>query len=524
MGIELIYPMIVSLLGLLFLLLVAIMDEKNYKVFFIILSLNVILFVGLGIFYEQINQIVSLNDIYPIVAYINLGIFLIISMISFYKGIFSKNHYQLFIKSIKKTKWNAYYVVDKKSRIKEMSDGLCMELGFTKDQVIGKPLFDVFNRSIRITSFNGVDTNNRALETYYDEYEKNVRSDQKDENEILFQNYNGKTVMLHTVEQPVFIFGKYKGRISIGEIRSDFDLLSVEKTLKEKQDELESLRLKYIATLELVEDGLFYIDLDQRYLWGSQRFVQMTGLQDQTIDITDYHKYIHEDDLNAYLAVLSSLTQRKQTYKMTYRFLYQDRYIWIKETGKRIFEDRTSNIILGSLSVLTQSSYQKTGVEEMDQLLGESELYVHLDGLIEKKKHFQLALFELSNIPQINKEAGRVVGNMLMGEYLKKMRQTFMSESSSIFRISGLVFAVTLIDPRKMEILRQGVNSNNTFLNLTMNYGSIKTELEVILGVSASYKDAKTSKEMVGCALEALNVAKNPNYNKNSCYYMDIHD
>ena len=337
MGIELIYPLIVSLLSLLFLLLVSIIDEKNYKVFFVILSLNVIIFIGLFLFYQTIDDLISLKKIYPILSIINLALLVIISAISFYKGIFSKNHYQLFIKSIKKTKWNAYFVVDKKSRIKEMSDGLCTELGFTKEQVIGKPLFDVFNRSIRITTFNGVDTNNRALEIYYEEYEKNVRQNQKDDNEILFQNYNGKTVMLHTVEQPVFIFGKYKGRISIGEIRSDFDLLSVEKTLKEKQDELESLRLKYIATLELVEDGLFYIDLDQRYLWGSEQFVKMTGLMDQTIDMNDFRKYIHEEDLNQYLAVLGSLTQRKQTYRMTYRFLYQDRYIWIKETGNRFF-------------------------------------------------------------------------------------------------------------------------------------------------------------------------------------------
>lgn len=523
MGIELIYPLIVSLLSLLFLLLVSIIDEKNYKVFFVILSLNVIIFIGLFFFYQTIDDLISLVKLYPILSMINLGLLVIISAISFYKGIFSKNHYQLFIKSIKKTKWNAYYVVDKKARIKEMSDGLCAELGFTKEQVIGKPLFDVFNRSIRITTFNGVDTNNRALEIYYEEYEKNVRQNQKDDNEILFQNYNGKTVMLHTVEQPVFIFGKYKGRISIGEIRSDFDLLSVEKTLKEKQDELESLRLKYIATLELVEDGLFYIDLDQRYLWGSEQFVKMTGLMDQMIDMNDFRKYIHEEDLNQYLAVLGSLTQRKQTYRMTYRFLYQDRYIWIKETGKRIFEDKTSNIILGSISVITQSSYQKTGNSELDDLQGESELYVHLDQLIEKKKHFQLALFELSNIPMINQTGGRVVGNMLMSEYLKKMKQTFMSESSNIFRLSGLVFAITLIDPRKMEILRQGVNQSNTFLNLQMNYGSIKTELEVMLGVSASYQDASTSNEMLSHAYEALNVAKNPNYNKNSCYYKDIH-
>ena len=289
------------------------------------------------------------------------------------------------------------------------------------------------------------------LEIYYEEYEKekNVTSNQQDENEVLFQNFNGKTVMFHTVEQPVFIFGKYKGRISIGEIRSDFNLLGVEKTLLEKEQALESLRLKYIATLSLVEDGLFYIDLDQRYVWGSDQFVKMTGLLDNTIDMNDFRQFIHKDDLNTYLAVLGGLTQRKQTYKMTYRFLYKHNYIWLRDTGTRIFEDSSSNIILGSITVLNQSSYQKTSIKEIDELLTENDLFVHLDQLIESRKHFQLAMFELTNIPQINETAGRVVGNMLIAEYLKKLRQTFMSESSAIFRLSGLVFAVTLIDPRK---------------------------------------------------------------------------
>lgn len=519
---EMIYPIILSVLSIVFLILIGIFDEKNYKVLTSVLLINVLGLSSYLVFNEYLKDLPYYKEIHAGHMLVNLIIFLLMIGLSFYKGLFSKNHYQLFIKSIKKTKWNAYYVIDKKTRIKEMSDGLAAELGFTKAQVIGKPLFDVFNRSIRITSFNGVDTNNRALEIYYEEYEKNVTSNQQDENEILFQNFNGKTVMFHTVEQPVFIFGKYKGRISIGEIRSDFNLLGVEKTLLEKEQALESLRLKYIATLSLVEDGLFYIDLDQRYVWGSDQFVKMTGLLDNTIDMNDFRQFIHKDDLNTYLAVLGGLTQRKQTYKMTYRFLYKHNYIWLRDTGTRIFEDSSSNIILGSITVLNQSSYQKTSIKEIDELLTENDLFVHLDQLIESRKHFQLAMFELTNIPQINETAGRVVGNMLIAEYLKKLRQTFMSESSAIFRLSGLVFAVTLIDPRKMDILKQGVNSSNSFLNLQMNYGHLKTEVQVSLGVSSSYQDGQTSLLLQDHAKKALGVAKNPNYNSNSCYYKDI--
>lgn len=38
----------------------------------------------------------------------------------------------------------------------------------------------------------------------------------------------------------------------------------VERELKKVDYELESIRHKFIATLELSEDGLFYIDLDEK--------------------------------------------------------------------------------------------------------------------------------------------------------------------------------------------------------------------------------------------------------------------
>ncbi|HKL61217.1 MAG TPA: PAS domain S-box protein, partial [Acholeplasma sp.] len=459
------FPLILSLSGALFIFLIGILDEKQYRFFLILSILNTLSFIPYALYFD--SQIIN-TFFEPVFYYHSLATtlgFLITGLVVFKKGIFSKNHYQLFIQSIKATKWNAYYVLDRKDRIKEMSESVCEELGFTKEQVIGKSVFEVFNKSIRITTFDGVDTNNRSMETYYETYKAQVKPKQREEHELLFQNYEGKSVMLHTVEQPIFILGKYKGRINIGEKRSDFDLLSVEKNLKEAENQLESMRLKFIATLELSEEGLFYIDLDQRFIWGNDQFVLITGLKHNTIDFNDYHKFIKEEDLQTYLGVLSSLTMKKQSYKTTYRLLKNGHYIWVKESGKRIFDDKNSNIIMGSLKMVTSSQYQKTEVSELDALSLEPELYVHVSQLISQHKIFQLMLFELSNIPSINEKYGRNIGNMLMGEYIKKIKTNFMSESSMIFRLSGLVFAVTIVDPRKMDLLKQGIQAKDTFMN-----------------------------------------------------------
>lgn len=518
-----IFPGILALCSWVFIILIGIMDEKQYRFIQIIAIVLTLLYIPTSVLYDQAIAGTILESVYLSSILVTVGLFIVTSFIVFKKALFTKNHYHLFIKSIKATKWNAYYVVDHKGKIKEMSDSLCEALGFTLEQVKDKSFFDIVNRSIRITAFDGVETNNRAMETYYDDYSKIVKPKTNEEHEMSFQNYQGKPVVLHTVEQPIFILGKYKGRINIGEMRSDFDLLAIEKSLKAAEQSVESMRLKFIATLELSEEGLFYIDLDERYIWGNDRFVEMTGIPSNTIDLDDYRKLIKEEDLQTYLGVISGLTSRKQTYKTTYRLLKQGYYIWVKEAGKRIFEDKSSNVIMGSFNLVQTSSYQKINIPEIDNLMGQPELLLHLDQLIKANKHFQLALIELSSIPKINDSHGREIGNMLMGEYIKKLKGSFMSESSHMFRLTGLVYAVTIIDPRKMDLLKQGIQANHQYMNLQMNYGAIQTELEVMIGISKSHTDGTTANELYQHAKDALMVAKNPQYTSNACYYHEVH-
>lgn len=517
------FPFILALSTWVFIILIGVIDEKPYRFFQVIAIFLMLLYIPIALFYDAYVAETILETVYMYLSMVSIIVFIATSIVVFRKGLFTKNHYHLFIKSIKATKWNAYYVIDHKGRIKEMSDSLCEEFGFTLEQIKDKAFFDIVNRSIRITSFDGVETNNRAMETYYEDYPRIAKPKMSEEHEMLFQNYQGKPVLLHTVEQPIFILGKYKGRINIGERRSDFDLLSIEKELKTAEQNLESMRLKFIATLELSDEGLFYMDLDERYIWGNDQFVQMTGIPQNTIDLDDFRKLIKDEDLQTYLGVLSGLTARKQTYKTTYRLLKQGYYIWVKESGKRIFEDKSSNIVMGSLNVVQTSSYQKINISEIDGLLGQPELLLHLDQLVNANKHFQLALIELSSIPKINESYGREIGNMLMGEYIKKLKGSFMSESSSLFRLSGLVFAITIVDPRKMDLLKQGIQANQTYMNLQMNYGSIKTDLEVMIGISRSHADGATGTLIYQHAKDALMVARNPQYQSNACYYHEIH-
>lgn len=517
-------PFFIALITIILVVIINILEDKIHPVLFTLALVNAGAFLVYIPFYNDFINVEWFSYVFLGHNLFSLFYLFLIIYLKVWKILFFKSHYLVFINSIKASEWDLYYVIDHKGRIQEMSNSMLEELGFEFAEVKGKNYFDILNKSIRITSFDEVETNNRALETYYEDYRKNVKKDQLDIHSLIFQNYQGKSTLIRTTEQPIFILGRFRGRINVGEKRTDFDLVGIERKLKQTENELESLRSKYIATIELTNDGLYYIDLDEKYLWASETFLNKTGFANNMIDLRDYYDYIHKDDLNTYLGSLSSLTSRKQTFKTRYRLLINGQYLWVNDIGKRIFEDVTSNVIVGSLDLVDTRGFSKIGNEVLDNLKTEKDMYQHLTEMFNENKRFQLGLFELRNIPTINKEYGREIGNMLISEYVKKLMSSFMSDSSEIFRISGLVFAVTIFDPQKMQMLKKGLETNPNFLNIEMNYGAVKATVEVSLGITSSYSGAKSSKEIYSQAEQALGLTRHKNYQSNVCYYEDVND
>lgn len=462
------------------------------------------------------------QDIYIGFNFFVYFVFLLVLYSTFKTAILKANHYQLFVKSIKNSRWNAYYVVDAKERVRDMSSSLLHELNLEKEDIIGKKFFSVLNKSIRFTKFNGNDINNRGLENYFLEYKENAKPGDSEVQELTFLNFDGNPVILHMVMQPVYALGKYKGRICVGEKKTDFDLLAVEKELNDRSTELESIRHKFIATLQISEEGLFYIDLDERTIWASDALVRMLNLPGNTLDLTDFRRMIEAEDLKKYLALLGDLSINKKQYATSYRIMVNNRYMWFKEKGIRLFEDQHSAVIMGTLNPMKTKHYLASNIDELDKLKDHNEMMVSMNKLFNDNRYFQLVLIRLKNMPKINETHGREVGNMLMAEYIKKLRTTFVTESGDIFRVSGIEFAITITDPRKMDVLANGIKSNKTFLNLTMQYGSISAELEVFAGISIGGSDAHDEHQLYQASLQALKIAENPQFNAHGCYYKDI--
>ena len=523
MYIDLLFIAIISAIIIMISLIYLIQKGKLAKVYLVsslLLFATGITFLVLANTTLEDNELVREVYYYFKIGYLIL-LFLIFILFGRYVLVKFKEH-KLFVNSIKNTQWNAYYVVDKKERIKDISSSLLKELDINRDDCIGEKLFHVFNKSLRFNKLNGIETNNKSLEMYYENYKTRAIKGKNEVEELLFQNHRGDNVALHSSVEPIFTFGKYKGRVLVGEIRTDFDMLSIEKNNNLLKLELNALREKLIGIFETSNEGLFSLDIDERYIWVSGYLVETFGLSDASIDLNTYRSKIEPKDLEKYLAVISNLTINNPFYQVSYRMNVLGNYMWFKEKGKRIFENHSSATIIGTITPLKTKHFMSSEIDNLDSLKGKEELFVLMNKLITEKRYFHLAVFRLNNIPTINEKYGRGIGNLVLSEYVNNIRETFITQSTDCFRIGGIDFAVPITEPRKAELLKRGAANDKEFLNINKTYGSNHFEVEVLAGVSVYPDDRKDCESLYAGALRCVKEAAYESNPNNICYLEDI--
>ena len=488
-------------------------------------SVNIFVLILASLFYE--NVILTNEVLYTVfLVYISVT-FVLFALMSFaiVNNCYQKsNDYTQFIESLNNTSWNVYFVCDRKDRIKEISESLLNELGLTKKEVLGRKAFDVFDQTIRFTHVNDNIITNKELKEYYKTFSKTTKPGEEYKREIYFQNCNGQTVVLNLIEKPLYANGKYRGRLNIGQKKTDAALAEVERELVSKNKDLESIQYKFIAALELTEEGIFFNDLDENYIWANDVLVNDLKLGSNTISYISYKDLIYPEDLPIYTSTIRSLTPERPTYSITYRLRVGDKYEFVKEVGKRIYDDEYSNVILGFAKKMNTNHFERTNMAEVDSAKSVEELLVTLDNLYKDHRVFQLVCVNLTSLPDINNRCGRAVGNMIMNEYIKKLKNNFMSDTSELYRASGLVFYFIITDTRKMELFKRGLTSDPQSMNLTLSYGSLRAELKVNIGIAEANIDGLNKEELVANCTTAINATLNPNYRLNYAYYKDLKD
>ncbi|MBN2876713.1 MAG: diguanylate cyclase [Bacilli bacterium] len=265
----------------------------------------------------------------------------------------------------------------------------------------------------------------------------------------------------------------FKNKIKITQNLTDYDFFELEKELENVKDVSDLLRLRFINTIGLLGEGLIFYNDDLEGMFITERAAEIIGSNDNEIKMEDYVSHIHEEDKTQYQQVIRKVNKKNPNYDLKYRINLGNTYTWVLEKGK-LFSHSGKDYLVASIKGLDMKLFPETLIHELDTLPDESQLTQILMQANKEKQVFYLVLMHLTNIPDINRRFGRDVGNLMIAEYIKKMRYHFAREYNSIFRITGIEFALIIKEEQKYEVLKRALLSGGDLINLRLNIGGIQ--------------------------------------------------
>jgi GGDEF domain-containing protein len=301
---------------------------------------------------------------------------------------------------------------------------------------------------------------------------------------------------------------------------SEYDFYALEKELEELSSSSELLRKRFVSTIELLNDGICFRDFDDT-MFGSDKYIEITGLKDNQFMFEDFEKILYKDDLPEYKNMLEKTTKKSPIYNVSYRVNTLEDIKWIKETGKRIIIDKKITYI-SIIKPMDIKQFPDSEIDVLNGLSNEKKMYIEMQKLTKTKTPYYFIKIRQTNIPKINEKYGRDVGDLMMGEYIKKLRYNFIKDNESLYRIGGIDFGLIIKDEKKYEFLKRALTGGGELLNLKMVFGGITQTLYPNLGIAESPYDAKSPDQVIEEANEALRLSLLDQTHKNYCFFEKI--
>ncbi|MGD9761043.1 MAG: diguanylate cyclase [Candidatus Izemoplasmatales bacterium] len=264
----------------------------------------------------------------------------------------------------------------------------------------------------------------------------------------------------------------FKNKIKITQNLTDYDFFELEKDLENTKDISELLRKRFINTIGLLNDGLVFYEEDRNGLFLTEEVIKIINLDKAQLTMEEYMNFIHPEDKTSYIQVIRKISKKIPEFTQKYRLKIGSSYTWIEEKGK-MFSHSNNDFIISVIKKLDLKLFPETSIQIVDSLPNEDDLTNQISYLRKDKKTFYLAMMHLTNVPDINKRFGRDVGNLMIAEYIKQMRFHFARENNTIFRITGIQFAVIIEDEQRYANLHRALVSGGDLINVRINIGGI---------------------------------------------------
>ncbi|MFW5794033.1 MAG: diguanylate cyclase domain-containing protein [Bacillota bacterium] len=310
----------------------------------------------------------------------------------------------------------------------------------------------------------------------------------------------------------------FRHKIKITKNLTDYDFFELEKELEKINDASELLRKRFINTIDLLNEGLIFYESDISGLYLTDQIKSIISTDKNQLLIEEYLELIHKEDQKQYLQTIKKVNPKLSTYNIKYRIKTKDTYAWVIEKGKLFKHNKKDNLI-STLKPVNLKLFPDTLIEELDSLPLEDDLTKTISSLRKEKQTFYLIMFHLTNIPDVNKRFGRDIGNLMIAEYIKNMRYHFAREKNTIFRITGIQFALIIKEEQKYQNLNRALTSGGDLINLKLNIGGIQQIIYPNLGIVKNDPWSKTSiTDFISLSNKALEEAISDDKNNYSIF------
>jgi len=282
---------------------------------------------------------------------------------------------------------------------------------------------------------------------------------------------------------------------------SEFDFYDLEKELEHVSSASELLRLRFISTIELLNDGICFRDGEN--IFGSDRYIDILGIKDNEFLYNSFQNLLVKEDLVQYELQMEKLSKKYPTYTLKYRVKKDGNIVWIIERGKMIVVNKKVQYI-SIIKPMDIKLYPETDVDVLNTLPNHKEMLSEMQQLHRKNSVYNLILIQLTNVPNINEKYGRDFGDLMMGEYLSKLRFKFIKDNRSLFRISGIKFGLLIKDKSKFNLLDRALVGAGELLTLQMKFGGVTQTIYPNIGISESPYEGGNADVVYKEAQEAL--------------------
>lgn len=297
---------------------------------------------------------------------------------------------------------------------------------------------------------------------------------------------------------------------------SEFDFYDLEQELEHVSSASELLRHRFISTIELLNDGISF--REDGMIFGTDRYLEIFGLNDNEFSYETFQNLLVKEDLVQYEIQMEKISKKYPTYTIKYRIKKENNLMWIIERGKMIVTNKKVTYI-SIVKPMDIKLYPETDVDVLNTLPNFKEMYAEMQLLHRKKQPYHLVLIQLTNVPIINEKYGRDFGDLMMGEYLSKLRYKFIKDNQSLFRISGIKFGLLIKDKNKYDLLDRALVGAGELLTLQMNFGGVTQTIYPNLGISESPYEAKNPDLVYEEASKALLITLKEDYPKSFNFF-----